>query len=1101
MDALGLSTSRSNVACSSLEDLQGQLHQLLAAKASETRAEHISPSFELLSHTPFYLPGDPQHSPSDDTRPDAAQPQQPAITRTVIASETVQNQPADDPVLQKAVAKLISNAIGAVDSSAWTVRQVTRGAQGWQFTYICKDSLQAWNRANASNTNRSVIASHSGPSGLDPVNLSRPAFDCRGTLTIAFSKSSRNIVVKYAHTPLHKTVTQLVERLAPVPIPVASAPGGNNGSQRTPKPKRRGLVDGEEGSRKKKTPRARPSLLEGGEESTRKKRTPKAKRPPPVEGEDGGESRKKRRKSGKAPVANMGGLEDNQNTPQSEAQSNNAVDQPDFTGFLNVPPAEAERRRQTAIELLMGRGIEPTTLSSEQFTIFANQAPNLQSASLDMLAKYGAERLRIVHPDEKEQAGSSTSTPHASQARDTPSATAPAPLSGSTSTPTKKPRNRRRKTGEPPTEAPITEVSIGNGAVVSLEQDGEIGTTESALKPAGPKGRKTRGRCDTCRQRQVQCTKEHPSCSVCVDAGVDCVYLPPKPRRKSEKIAGTAEQNDLEPPEENRDVQHEEGEIGQATTPDPPEEQIIVNPEEPPAAIPGRPPMDIENEEFIPDPNILSGPVEHQTAATESVGANNYYQHSHNGIGFPQVPDTQATAETTSMPSYIYPQAQINEEAEQQAPNGGFSPPSIQPQHSHGLPASQPTSTSALHDQTQSVSSIGRKSLPTSVPASVPTNTQKSLPTSFPSHVSTSVPTSVPTSQSKQSPIHPPAVPVHAPSWGSSASIHHPQTSSPKTTHQQAAKRPKSRKPKAEPEKRGSDNLKQTISQPTQYQSPMTRSPYQSAAHVNPIQGQRSQTNTPVATNSRPPPQAPSTSTHQSVTATHSYNTPTTSGSIVNYDSHSRYNNTSNSSNSNANGQYADAGHSHASSRATYESGSYQPTPTTTAPSSYSSVPSYDYGRASGASNPLSQALNSTTTYSGTSGSTTNQWPTSQTRAAPNNNSSSAYSLPASSAPAPHGYSTRPSDSRTLNQNASYGQSQPQSYNSYTSQQSNLNQSGQQNWYGFSAANSSNQDHYTGNRHSGQSSHRSNAPTFPGHYSGNDEQAIYDLLRTGSSNH
>lgn len=528
MDALGLSTSRSNVACSSLEDLQGQLHQLLATKATDTRAEHISPSFELLSHTPFHLASDSQQSPVDGTSPDPAQPQRPPITRTVLASETVQNQPADDPVLQKAVAKHISNAIGAVDSSAWTVRQVTRGAQGWQFTYICKDSLQAWNRANASNPNRPVIGTYSGPGGLDPINLcepplslfrgpdepsnkpdtdlctARPAFDCRGTLSIAFSKSSRNIVVKYAHTPLHKTVTQLVEQLAPVPVPVLSVPSGNNGSQRTPKAKRRGPVDGEEGSRKKKTPRARPSLMEGGEESTRKKRTPRAKRPPPVEGEDGGGSRKRRRKSGKAPTADMGGPEDDQNTPQSEAQSINTADKPDFTGFLNVPPAEAERRRQTAIGLLTGRGIEPATLSAEQFNIFANQAPNLQSASLDMLAKYGAERLRIVHPDEKEQAGSSTSTPHTGQARDSPSAAAPATSSGDTLTPTKKPRNKKKKSDGPLADAPVAEVSIGNGAVVSLEQDGELGTTESALKPTVPKGRKTRGRCDTCKRRQLQ---------------------------------------------------------------------------------------------------------------------------------------------------------------------------------------------------------------------------------------------------------------------------------------------------------------------------------------------------------------------------------------------------------------------------------------------------------------------------------------------------------------------------------------------------------------------------------------------------------------------
>ncbi|KAI0914675.1 hypothetical protein F4823DRAFT_187703 [Ustulina deusta] len=1053
MDALGLSASRPNTPCSSVEDLQGQLHRLLAAKTTDTRAEHISPSFELLSHTALHLAADSEDSTADGADPGPAPSQQQPIARTVIASEAVQNQPPDDPVLQKAVAKHISNAIGAVDSSAWTVRQVTRDAQGWQFTYICKASLQAWNRANAKNPDRPVIASYSGSKGLDPINLSRPAFDCRGTLTIAFSKSSRSIVVKYGHTPLHKTVAQLVERFVPAPVPVRS---NNHVIQRTPKAKRPRPVDGEEGSRKGKTPRAKPPPT-GGEESSRKKRTPKAKRPPPVEGENG-ERSKKRRKTGKASGANVGGLGDNQNTPQAQslaqAQPNSAVDKTSFTGFLNVPPAEAERRRQTAIELLTGRGIDPTTLSPEQFNIFANQAPNLQSASLDMLAKYGAERLRIVHPDEKEQAGSSNSTPTTEQTANPPLAVAPAPSSESTNTPTKKPRNKKRKSN-----GPLTEVPIGNGAVVPMEQDGGLGTTESALKPRTGRVRKTRGRCDTCKQRNVTCTKEHPSCSVCVDAGVDCIYLPPKPRRKSEKPAETVEQEDSDLPEDNDRVQHEADNSGETSVPDPPESQTIVLPQ---------PPPDIENEEFIPDPNILSGPVEHQIAAQPG-SPGNYYQHSHSGVGFLQLSSAQETAaavETTSIHDFTYPQTQTNEDVAQPAPTTAAPPTSVQPQQSHGLPTAESVSASTPHQKTQSASS-NRKSLPSS--------------------------------QSKQTPVPPPTIPTHAPNWGSSPSIHHSISVSPKLAHQQAPKRPKSRKSRAEPEQQGHDSLKQAASQPTQYQSPMTRSPYQSAAYVNPRQGHKSQTNTPAATNSRPPPQAPSTTTHhQPTTSASSYSTPTASSSVPNYDPYPQYNSNNNSRNE----QFTDAGNDQSSSRITYESSSYQTSTTTTAPSSYSSLPSYDYGRTPGALNPLTQALNGTSAYSGTTGSTTNQWSTSQTRGAQNTNNSSTYPLPASSTSTTRGYNTRSSEPRASNQNTSYHQAQPQSYSSYSSQQPTLNQQSQQNWYGFTAANSNNnQASYPSNRQSAHSSHRSTAPTYSSQYGGNDEQAIYDLLRTGSSNH
>ncbi|KAI0514864.1 hypothetical protein F5B22DRAFT_223664 [Xylaria bambusicola] len=1026
MDALGLSSpSRPNVPCRSLEEIQGQLHQLIAATTTETRANHISPSFELLSNTALHLTPDSENTAIEGADPDPAAPQQQPVVRTVIVSETVQNQPTDQPTLQQAVAKHISRAIGAVDGSAWTVRQVTRGAQGWQFTYICKASLQAWKRANAKHPDRPTIASYSASGGLDPINLSRPAFDCRGSLKIAFSKSTRGIVVNYEHTPLHKTVTQLVDRFVPAPVPVRVV---NNAPQKTPKAKRPRPVDGE-GSRKK-TPKTKAPAGEG-EENSHKKRTPKAKRPPPAEGEG---SSKKRRKTGKAAGVSLG-AEDGQNTSQTQVQPSSA-DSTGFTGFLNVPPAEAERRRQTAIELLSGKGIDPATLSAEQFNIFANQAPNLQSASLDMLAKYGAERLRIVHPDEKGQASSNT-TPSTEQATNPPPEAVPGP-SASTDTPTKKPRNKKRKSN-----VPLTEVPIGNGAVVPLEQDGELGTTASALKPKAPRVPKTRGRCDTCKQRKVQCTKEHPSCSVCLDAGVECIYLPPKPRRKSEKSAEMAEQEDSVL-DDNDHVQHDAGNPAQMSVPVPQESHSTVSPQ---------PPRDIDNEEFIPDPNILS--VEHQSAATEPLNTGNYYQHSHSEVSFPQLSSGQEvpTSGSTSMPDFTYPQAQTSESTAPPAPTVVYPSASVQ------QPQQSSVSTSVPY-QTEPIASSNRKSLPTS--------------------------------QSKQTPVPPPSIPAHRSNWSSSPVMHHSVSASPKLTHQQPAKRPKSRKARAEPEQHGLEISKQTASQNIQYRSPMTRSPYQSAAQVNPRQSHGSQANTPAATNSRPPPQAPSTTVQQPTTTASSYNTPATSSSIQNYDSYPPYNN------NNRNEQYADAGNDHSSSRLSYNSSSY---PTTTASSSYSSAPSYDYGRTSGAMNPLSQALNNTSSYSSTTSSTANQWPASQTRGAQSSNTSSAYSLPASSTPS-HGYSTRASESKPSNTNSSYHQGQAQSYSTYQSQQPTLPHQNQQNWYGFTAANSNNnQASYTSNRQTAHGSHRSTAGGYVNQYGGNDEQTIYDLLRAGSSNH
>ncbi|KAI8623880.1 hypothetical protein F5Y19DRAFT_345351 [Xylariaceae sp. FL1651] len=1033
MEALGLDTSLSKVTCNSVQDLQDQLHQLLATKSTDIRAEHTSTNFELRSQTPFHLADDADNLATGST--DLTQPQQQqqqAVTRIVLASETVQNQPTDNPVLQKAVAKHISSAVGAVDNSAWIVRQVARGAQGWKFTYICKDSLQAWNRANAKNAERPVIGSYSGSGGLDPINLSRPAFDCRGTLTVAFSKSSRGVIVKYEHTPLHKTVQHLVERLAPVPVPV---PSSNNGSQRTPKAKRPPPTDGEEESRKKK-------------------RTPKAKRPPPAEDENGEESRKKRRKKSKASEANTEReLKESHNTPQSQAQPHAAMDKASSTAFLNVPPAEAERRRQTAVELLTGKGIDPGTLSTEQFNIFANQAPNLQSASLDMLAKYGAERLRIVHPVEKEQAGSSNSSAAGDMSANASPAAAPALTSGSTSTPTKKPRNKKKKS-----DGPVTEVSIGNGAVVSLEQDGELGTTESALRPKNRNALKTRGICDTCRQRKTKCTKEHPSCSTCIAAGVSCIYLPPKPRRKSQKSAVVVEEEVSDLPEEVEQVEHVEQveRVGQVEHEVETHSQVpkATQPLSQTAALP-QPPPDLDNEEFIPDPNILSGPVEHHKDSTQAVNTNNYYERSHGAINFPPMSSNQASAGNTSMPNLTFPQTQAHEDHQ---PISGLAFPStsIQPQQTQELSFSQSVSASKPKQRRQSASASSRKSLPTS--------------------------------QSKQTPVPLPTIPAHTSNWNPSP----PASGSPKAAQQQAAKRPRPRKPKAESGQQGQDGMKSAAPQSTQHQSPMTRSPYQSSAHVNIRQGHRSQTNTPVAVNSRPPPQAPASATDQPTTSAASYNTPTPSSSVTNYDPYPRYNN-------NVNEQYTDTSNEHSSSRITYEPGSYQAHTTTTTPTSYS-TPSYDYGRTSNTSNPLSQALNNSTGYSGLSNSATNQWPTSQARGGQSSSSSSTYPLPSSSTSNSHGYGTRPSDSRASNQNASYSQSQSQNYSSYSSQQPSLNQQSQQNWYGFTAANSNNPASYPNNRQSNYGNQRSNVPAYSSQYNGTDEQSIYDLLRAGNSN-
>ncbi|KAI0175743.1 hypothetical protein GGR52DRAFT_570733 [Hypoxylon sp. FL1284] len=1044
MDGL-LDAPRANHVCNSVQDMQSRLQNLLASKSSDTRAEHASFTFELRYNTVFHLSADAENGSPDG----AVEPAQP-IARSVSASETIQNQPSDDPALQRAVAKHIINAMGIIDSSSWVVRQVSRDNRGWTFTYICKDSLQAWTRANAKGPEKPAIASFSGPGGLDPGNLSRPAFDCRGTLMISFSTSARGVVVKYNHTPIHKTVAQLVELLAPA-LPPVPARNGNVASQRTPR----------------------------------------AKRPPPAESEEGSSRRKRQKKKGEAPEAPMGEVpagepsnEGDQGSQDGVAPQNSASDNLHFTSNLSVPPEEAERRRTIAINLLKGRDIDPVTLTTEQFNIFANQAPDLQTASLEMLAKYGAERLRIVHPDEKDQAPSASSTPTNNQPSSSTPTAGPATTSapGTNETPTRKRRSRKKKS-----DGPVAEVSIGNGAVVSVEESGEVGTTESALKPTT---KRTRGACQTCKQKKKKCTKEHPSCSVCIKAGDECVYPPPKPCRKRSAVNGGAEEQDSDLPEETEENQardQPQAPVQVSTTSTTPVQDSVHG------AFP--PPPDPDNDEFIPDPNILSRTVEHQPAMPQSSipppapsaqpstqPTSDYF----NQIHFPR--NSSAPAKQMAMPELTCPDSHAESTHSESSPGLTYPVTSQQSNRSARVAFTQQIPPAS---QTQSASGSGRHSLPSG--------------------------------HTKQTPVPAPSVPQSTTGWNASPVPVQATRVSPSLTKQSTPKRSRNRKSGAESSQQGqrqeSDGIRQAaaLSQAAVQQqdrpSPVVGSPYQNAALVNSRQGNRSHTTTPVAATSRPPPQAPQSATNASYNAT-------SSAAIPNYDPYARYDNSTSS-------QYTTTADNQSSSRIAYEPDSYHPTTTaSTTSTSYSSAPAYDYSQSNRPSNPLSQALNNSTGFSSTSSATSAQWPPSRpqsTQPHSQSHATNSYSMPPASTSVSHSYGTRSAGPRTQPQNTSYNQPQSQqSYNTYPAQQSSTNQQHQQDWYGFHSANhsnnssSTNQNSYNANQNSGYSSaanpsrapsynmQRSSVPTnYPGqsYGAGSDDQSLYDLLRTGSSTH
>jgi len=226
-------------------------------------------------------------------------------------------------------------------------------------------------------------------------------------MEIAFSRTSRNITVKYTHTPFHKTVGELCELFAPPPRPVAQT----NQTPKSAKPNRKRDLpnDGKGGSSRKKprtkkngaaseaqtagdaaqeTPGAEnlggPAELVGDATLSKpsKKATPRRKKKAAEKPED------------PAPAAS-------QADDSEQASADDAPTAAVLAPLLNLDPAEAERRSQRAVELLQEAGLDPSTLSSDQFNIFANQSPGLQQESLAMLVRYGAERLRIIHPNKE----------------------------------------------------------------------------------------------------------------------------------------------------------------------------------------------------------------------------------------------------------------------------------------------------------------------------------------------------------------------------------------------------------------------------------------------------------------------------------------------------------------------------------------------------------------------------------------------------------------------------------------------------------------------------------------------------------------------------
>lgn len=162
--------------CTSFEDLQERLSHTIASKVTPTRAGRVSISLEFRAQARLTLDAAELDGDGNDLAALQAVVTGPK-TKTIVVSQALSNQPQDNPVLQKAVAKRIVAAVAASDECAWTVREISRGSQGWTFTYICKDSTQQWQRQNAKESHMPVAGEYSNRAP-DPRLMSARPYLC-----------------------------------------------------------------------------------------------------------------------------------------------------------------------------------------------------------------------------------------------------------------------------------------------------------------------------------------------------------------------------------------------------------------------------------------------------------------------------------------------------------------------------------------------------------------------------------------------------------------------------------------------------------------------------------------------------------------------------------------------------------------------------------------------------------------------------------------------------------------------------------------------------------------------------------------------------------
>ncbi|KAG6166959.1 hypothetical protein E4U11_007664 [Claviceps purpurea] len=519
-------------ACLSVAELEERLRNTIREKKTEVRAERINNVFNIAGTVEFTINATQTQTPNNgpvaiDPMLRGAEPMDvdmdnQAQSRIYTALSILRSQPSSNPSVQQAVATQIVAAASAADSSSWILHHTELTTIGWTFTYLCEGSTTVWNMRNQRKVR--VIVGDFSKRDPNPLLMSRPAFDCKGRLIISFPRKERKIIVRYDHMPLHMTVADHMEFTKPPPMIGPQKPSkailieANRQAQKeAASAKRRAsrlakkqeameaqeaaIRDGIASPEKPRKERQSKDI-EAAEVSLVDQASPAMDDADVIQLQQAISHEEEQVENAIAPAVSPTERPVSEalipNVTPEEEQVENAIapvvtptQPPPSKGLiLNVTPEEAERRMDVALKMLAEAEIDSATLSADQLTIFANQAPNLQKESLNMLITYGAERLQIIHPNDREALPSAP----------------------------------------PPAAAP----SVGD----ANEQNGTATTTQNSVRASETITRKrkrslgkSRLSCLPCKSRKTKCPKDRPACMVCQAAGHVCEY-PPHPSSK-----------------------------------------------------------------------------------------------------------------------------------------------------------------------------------------------------------------------------------------------------------------------------------------------------------------------------------------------------------------------------------------------------------------------------------------------------------------------------------------------------------------------------------------------------------------------------------------